>query len=458
MHRNVLLRTSLALLLVLPAGCDIEGVEHEVIANADDNNADDDANDGMHRISCAALAETLVADLPRSAATPGSAYEDVSFIDWCMQNIVADDREEFVGNAAAWPADEDDPAITATSPFGRATRPALAQGARLDIHALEPRGTIPFVRKIHFADWEGPDGTCALEMRVYQEDIGETGKKPLLYFHGGGWRNRSTTLTAAEILTTHLVREHVVFMPAYPLHDDKDGPVTCRHATFDDILASAQQAFDWVVANKDVFGATGAAAIDVMGHSAGGQLAAWIATQNRAGVGKLVNFYGPVEFADFIDQVDGRYADSFSQSRRLMASLLDVDDLATLERPYADVVTANSLSEIIAANGAGAVPPFFMVQGNADETVPVEQALLACNALGGDASAAGGMFDCANGSHVAIIDGAGHNLDRRCIGANWPFREIDDAEALMDTICPTDGADHDAIRTAASAAFEWLNE
>ncbi|HEX6929978.1 MAG TPA: alpha/beta hydrolase [Gammaproteobacteria bacterium] len=444
-----------ALLPLILAACIPDEIKAEVIEEAEEN--DDD--DFMDALSCATIELTLVADLPVSEKTAENAYEALSFMDWCARNIASKDLKDFVGNATAWDADETDPLITATSPSGSATRPTLAQGARLEIHVLRPQGTIPFVRKIHFMDWTGPDGTCALEMRVYQENLGETGKKPLLYFHGGGWRNRSTTMTAAEILTPHLLDEHVVFMPAYPLHDDKDGPAECRHAGFDDILESAQRAFDWVVANKNLFGATGAETIDVMGHSAGGQLAAYIATQNRARAGKLVNFYGPVELADFIDQSreHGRYADSFDGAKSLLASLLEVDDLAGLERPYGDAVMQSSLSEIIAASGAGAVPPFFMVQGNADETVPVEQAILACNALGGSASPAGGIYACGSNSRVAIIGGAGHNLDRRCAGGKWPG-ENEDVETMMDTVCPDDEGNDEEVRAAVTAAFEWLDE
>ncbi|HEX7047445.1 MAG TPA: alpha/beta hydrolase [Gammaproteobacteria bacterium] len=453
------------LLAIATSACLPETLEHEIIQSAEENeqgNAGNNADANEERLTCVAIGEMLVADLPVSDATSTNAYEAQSFSEWCAANITADDRENRIGNAAAWKADETDPVITAASPFGRATRPTLAQGARLEIHILDPRGTIPFIRKIHFANWEGPKGVCQLEMRVYQENIGETGKKPLLYFHGGGWHSRTTTLTAAEVLTSHLVDEHVVFMPAYPLHESKDGPAECRKADFEDILTVAQQAFDWVIANKDVFGATGAVEIDVMGHSAGGQLAAWIATQNRARIGKLVNFYGPVEFAQFIDESHpgGLYADSLSGPKELLASLLDVESLATLERPYGELVMQNSLTEIIETQGAGAVPPFFMVQGNADTTVPVEQALGACNALGGHATSEGGLYSCPNDSRVAIIEGAGHNLDRRCVGGDWPLDGSgdEDVENVMDTICPTGDIDHGAVRTAVGAAFDWLGE
>lgn len=454
MHQNILWRAGCAMLLALSfSACNVEQLDQEIIARgADDGGAD--------KLTCVAIADTLVANLPRSTNTPASAYDDLTFMDWCERNIFADDRRNFVGNANAWTANEDDPLIVATSPFGRATRPTLAHGARLDIHALEPRGTIPFIRKIHFANWEGPAGSCALEMRVYQKDIGATGRKPLLYFHGGGWSNRATTMTAAEILTTHLIDSHVVFMPSYPLHKAKDGPAECRNARFEDILTAAQQAFDWVVANKDVFGATGASSIDVMGHSAGGQLAAYVAAKNRETTGKLVNFYGPVEFAQFIDESDagGLYADSFDDPKELLASLLRVDELASLERPYSEIVMSNSLSDRIITQGAGNAPPFFMVQGNADETVPVEQALLACNALGGNATPEGGIHACGNGSYTAIIAGAGHNLDRRCIGADWLLAEAEGADNMMETLCPTRGADYGAVRTAVRAAFDWLTE
>lgn len=442
-----------AILSLLVSACITEEMSAEIIES------DGETSQVVDDLSCAAIQLALVEDLAVSESTAANLYEATTFAEWCEQNITNPDLQQFVGNANAWQANATDPQVTATSFSGRATRPSLAQGARLDLHVLEPEGTIPFVRKIHFADWEGPNGNCALEMRVYQQDIGATGKKALLYFHGGGWKNRSTTMTAAEVITRHLVEGHVVFMPAYPLHLERDGPTECRGADFEAILASAQQAFDWVLANKDVFGATGAAQIDVMGHSAGGQLAAYVATKNIERVGKLVNFYGPVEFADFIDESrpGGKYATEFAGSRELLASLLKVDELAELSRPYTDIVSANSLSEIIAHDGAGAVPPFFMVQGNADETVPVTQALLACNALGGNAASKGGIYRCGNDSQVAIVAGAGHNLDQRCAGA-WPLEDEDDIKGAMESICPTEDGSDNAARAAVRAAFDWLAE
>lgn len=454
--RTVVLAVTLPVVL---SACITEEMTAEII-DTNGGNQQGGNREVVEDFSCAAIQLALVEDLAVSDNTAKSLYHANTFAEWCEQNITNPDLQQFVGNANAWQADETDPQVTATSFSGRATRPTLAQGTRLDLHVLEPEGTIPFVRKIHFDDWEGPNGNCALEMRVYQQDIGETGKKPLLYFHGGGWKHRSTTMTAAEVITRHLVEGHVVFMPAYPLHQEKDGPIECRRAAFEDINASAQQAFDWVLANKDVFGATGAAKIDVMGHSAGGQLAAHIATHNIDRVGKLVNFYGPVEFADFIDEsrAGGRHENDFEGSRALLASILQVNDLAELTRPYDEIVIANSLSEIITREGAGAVPPFFMVQGNVDETVPVTQALLACNALGGDADSDGGIFECGNGSQVAILDDAGHNLDRRCAGGAWPRDDNDDIRDAMEGICPTAGGADEAVRTAVRTAFDWLAE
>src|SRR5690606_35905416 len=177
---------------------------------------------------------------------------------------------------------------------------------------------------------------------------------------------------------------------------------------------------------------------------------------------KLLNFYGPVEFAHFVDESDagGLYEDTFTDDKALLAELLGASSLAGLERPYDDVVMQNSLAEIIKAQGAGAVPPFFMVQGNTDTTVPVEQALQACNALGGSATTAGGRYDCPGGSHVAIIEGAGHNLDRRCIGGSMTQDDAfdEDTQQLLDAVCPTGDIDHDAVREAVAAAFEWLAE
>lgn len=410
--------------------------------------------------ACVLIEETLTVELSRSTQTPASAYDDLSFHEWCERNIRREDLENFVGNAAAWEATEADRMIAATSPSGRATRPTLAQGVRLDLYVLEPEGPIPFVRKIHFADWQGPRGTCALEMRVYQRDLDATGKKPLLYLHGGGWRNRTTTMTAAEVLVSHLVDSHVVFMPAYPLNRDKDGPNECRLASFDDILASVQQAFDWVNEHMSVFGVNEGAPIDLMGHSAGGQLATWLGTQNRARTGRVLNFYGPVEFAHFIDEAKtgGMYANGYEYARRTVAYLFGVDSVDALERPYPEAVMENSLSEIVAERGVGAVPPYMMLLGNADTTVPIEQVLRACEALGGAPSASGGDFACGSGNRAIILDGADHNFDRRCVKGAFPEVLEEHVDNPLARYCPAANADPAKVRGAVRAAYAWLRD
>lgn len=456
----MLLRPWLCIVAVLLAGCNVERIEQDVIEESDGATASEQRDNAEDAAVCVLVEQLLVADLPVSEATAPNAYDANSFTDWCASNIRNDDLEVFVGNADAWTANATDPLVTATSPTGRALRPMLAQGARLELHVLDPVGTIPFVRKIHFADWQGPDGNCALEMRVYQQDPGATGKKPLLYLHGGGWRNRTTTLTAAEVLVSHLVETHVVFMPAYPLNGNKDGPAECRRAAFADILGSVQQAFDWVSDNMSVFGVTPGAKIDLMGHSAGGQLAMWLGTQNVAEAGKVVNFYGPVEFADFIDQArpGGRYAEGRDYAKRTLARLLDVDDVANLERPYGELVLQNSVSEIIAREGAGAIPPFLIVQGNADTTVPVEQALIPCRALGGEPAASGGNFRCGADSRVIIVDDAGHNFDRRCMNGLFPESMEEDIDNPLARYCPAANADNGTVRKAVLDAYAWLTD
>lgn len=453
----------LATVLLALSGCKLEDHFRERLhlsGDADEEQVEDKEEpegDREAALACYLIEQSFAADLEPSTSTAESAYVDLNFIEWCLANLMRDDLENFVGNAAAWQADEDDPVITATSFSGRATRPYPAHGARLELNVVPPEGSLPFARKIHFADWEGENGTCSLEMRVYQQDIGETGKRPLLYLHGGGWRNRTTTMTAAEVLVSHLVKSHVVFMPSYPLNRDRDGPEACRNAPFEEILGSVQTAFDWVQQNMDVFGVNQGMAIDVMGHSAGGQMSAWLATQNPTSVGRFVNFYGPTEFAAFIDEAKtgGKYADEYEYSRRTIAYLFGADDINELERPYDALIMQNSLSEIVAEQGPGAVPPFLTVQGNEDTTVPVEQALISCNAIGGEASAEDGSYPCGNnGSRVVIIEGAGHNLDRRCASGVFPDETESDDD--FENYCPTEPSRKKEVRAAVESAYEWL--
>lgn len=449
--------------IILAAGCNLEsqlGETEPPESSGSDGGGSDDGDSFDAALACIHIEETLTVDLVPSPGTSPNAYKDNSFRKWCVDTLFGNELDTKVGNAASWKADEKDPVITATSFSGRATRPELAQGARLDIHLLPASGTIPFLRKIHFMDWEGPNGTCALEMRVYQQDIGETGKRPLLYFHGGGWRNRTTTLLAAEILTPHMLESHVVFMPSYPLILDKDGPVECQEASFEDILDAARAALEWVEEHGAVFGAMEGAPVDTMGHSAGGQLAAWVATQHPDRVARFINFYGPTEFANFIDEVKpgGMYEEGRDFAKRTLSRLLGVDDLTTLSRPYDELIMQNSLSEIVAREGPGAIPPFLMVLGNADTTVPVEQAVISCNAVGGSASGEGGSYDCgANGSQAIIVDGADHNFERRCpegVLADLFVKLNEDMDE--EDVCPTARAHEEEVVNALQAAYEWL--
>lgn len=443
----------LVLLATCLSGCLENSIDAEMIGDVDD----DDVNAAAADVSCAILEATLAVDMDVSEATASNAYEATSFDEWCTKNVAAEDLADYVGNANAWQADETDPVITGTSPFGRATRPTLAQGARLDVYVLEPEGPIPFMRKIHYANWEGPGGSCALEMRVYQRDVNATGKKPLLYLHGGAWRYRSATMTAADVFASHLLDTHVVFVPSYPLAADKDGPAECRHAHLEDIESLAQEAFDWVATYKNVFGATAASRIDLMGHSAGAQLATWLATQNREQVGKLVAFYAPVEFADFVDAINGdpAYADEYESSANLLASVLGAGSLDAYARPYPETIMENSLSETIAAEGAGRVPPFFLVHGNADETVPVRQSLLGCRALGGEAGSEAGRYTCGTLGQVAVVEGAGHNLDMRCASEEWPPRPEND-ESLMGSLCPRNEGNRTSAYASVRDAYDWI--
>lgn len=83
--------------------------------------------------------------------------------------------------------------------------------------------------------------------------------------------------------------------------------------------------------------------------------------------------------------------------------------------------------------------PIYMVHGNQDDVVPVQQSIGLCNAMGGAAGTAGGSYSCgSNGSKLLVVDQAPHMLDL----------------CISNVICPA--KDKAAAGNALSTAKSWF--
>ena len=335
------------------------------------------------------------------------AFRPTAFRDYCLETV---DLARH-GNA---PGLSDDP-----TPWTLWPAQQLAIG-------LVPTADLPqpFMTRLRYKRVSGSGGDCELEMRVFKPSPDARGLRPLLLLHGGSWSTRTLGVVAQEAVIAHYTeRGFAVFAPFYRLTGEGGGSPSCTGVSGAEIEADVDDALRWVLANQARFGAEGAR-VTVSGQSAGGQLAAWLAVNRADLVERALLFYPPVDFADFLTDLQagdpGVDSTAFPALERYVG-----EPLASLS-PAAPVVLANSLPPRVAAQ-PDAFPPMFLVHGVADDTVPVKQSIRLCNALGGDPNrgTAGTVFDgftanfaCdARGSGLRLVAEGGHGLDACVFGA-----------------------------------------
>lgn len=244
------------------------------------------------------------------------------------------------------------------------------------------------IRDIEYAVVDG----ISLLLDLYLPNPDPSEAVPLvIWVHGGGWRAGSKDTTyAAETLGN----EYAVASVEYRLSD-----VAAFPAQIHDVKAAVR----WLRAHTaeynldpERFGA--------WGSSAGGHLVALLGVtcshpeleglvgehlDESSCVRAVCDFYGPTDFPALLEQRGGR------DPRRMMAEDLLLGGL--VEDLPALAMLASPISHVSAED-----PPFLIMHGSEDATVPVEQSIAFDQAL----HAAG--VD----SMLLIIDGAGHGFPR----------------------------------------------
>ena len=251
-----------------------------------------------------------VADLNSSAITEyfvddqcaePIAYEPTDGAQYCADYVGAESGT-MLGNPASWLPDDNqvnDPLPSVAS------RPwTTLPGTQLDVGVLSLAGnSLPYMKQLSYksiGDISRGTGTCELEMRVYKRDIAESGLAPLVALHGGTWRHRGASFLGLEASISHLTeRGFVVFAPFYRLVGDSDGNTECNGVTWREVVADAESALDWVLANGAAFGAAGGP-VNVIGQSAGGHLVGWLAAHRPGDVRKGLIYYGPIDSLEFL--------------------------------------------------------------------------------------------------------------------------------------------------------------
>ena len=316
-------------------------------------------------------------------------FQTSDFGDYC--EIVLD--RNALGNAAARP--------------GQLGQWMLSAGNTLDVSALSIAGLQqPYVQRLRYKTTATDRGVCELEMRIYSPHPAVRDRRAVLALHGGSWQYRPTGFVGLEVMATHLTNAgYVVFAPFYRLLGERDGPMACNSVQLRDVVDDGEDALDWVLANGDQFGASGAPVL--FGQSAGAHLAARLAVSRASDIARAALLYGPVDFADFIDNLQSGQVES-DEALGIIETVANAP-LAALSRDT-PVVAANSLPQMVAAGQVSA--PLFLLHGEMDDIVPFSQSVRLCNALSGDAVAGPAPFSANLISQRRVIacDASGSTL------------------------------------------------
>lgn len=143
---------------------------------------------------------------------------------------------------------------------------------------------------------------------------------------------------------------YAVVAPSYRL-----APKFTYPAQIEDVRAAAR----WIQTNTDRFNLD-AGRIIAFGSSAGGQLAALLAVQdkkNAPDIAAVIDFYGPMDFAVKPDP-------SAPELLKTVSTYLG----STLDKSPKLYIEASPVTHVSPDD-----PPFFVVHGTADNTVPVSQ-------------------------------------------------------------------------------------
>ncbi len=253
----------------------------------------------------------------------------------------------------------------------------LTPGNRLDVGAKRLDGvTQPYMQRRVYKTVATPRGECQLEMRIYSKHPAASNQNAMIAFHGGSWTSRGFGYFGLELSVPHYVEQgFVVFAPFYRLLGDRESTPACNQASFHEIVADADSALDWVLANSSEYGATGLPV--VFGQSAGGHLAAAVSLDRAESVSASVLMYPPTDFTDFLLRVQqGFYTNDEGQSI-LERVIGQPSSEATIDDP---LVYQNSFPLRIQNDNLLAAP-MLVVQGMKDDLVESRQALRLCQAL-----------------------------------------------------------------------------
>lgn len=172
--------------------------------------------------------------------------------------------------------------------------------------------------------------------------------------HGGGWTAGHKTVNFVTDLFPLLDQTGMAwFTIDYRLAPKHPYPAA---------RIDVESAVRWVKANAKQY-KVNPNKIALMGESAGGHLVNLVGAKNDAGVAAVVCFYGPIDLEIFSKKFQGKPATG------AMKSFFLVDDWGT-----ADMARLRDASPHTYLNKS--TPPFLIIHGTSDASVPYDQAIL----------------------------------------------------------------------------------
>lgn len=253
------------------------------------------------------------------------------------------------------------------------------------------------LRDIEYAAVDG----ISLRLDLYLPDPSPQDPVPLvIWVHGGGWRAGSKNLTYAP---ETLGKAYAVASVDYRLTGIETFP-----AQIHDVKAAVR----WLRAHAGRYGFD-PTRFGAWGASAGGHLVALLGVSCRhpdlegvvgehleesSCVQAVCDFYGPADLLSLMDQRGGEAVGHLMAEDLLLGGLIEeTENLARLASPLSHI--------------SFDAPPFLIMHGSDDQTVPLEQSIVFDEALrkaGVDTT-------------LIVIDGAGHGFPREHLAAVKPW-------------------------------------
>lgn len=299
---------------------------------------------------------------------------------------------------------------------------SVARGTRWSITLYEADDlNVPFMKRVAYK--ENVSAGCSLEMRIYKSHMNETNLRPLLMLHGGAWNNRSGYLPVEGEIAHFTERGYIVFAPFYRVAGDKSvmnfgADDSCNSVKMPTIVQDVEDALAWIHDHGTTFGARNMP-VDVLGGSAGGHLALWLAYSSnyKEFINRLVLFYPVTDVAQCIYQLhdmDPNHPDLEIFDLVFESEIEFQPDGSLSEALQQELVGHNFASQSVPAAWGGQtppdLPPVYLMIGKEDRLL--DQAKMLCSAYAtGDANREDEVL-CDTGNVDAVV--AGQEFNTRC--------------------------------------------